>query len=487
MKRVVSTLDKIEKDLAAYEEERKRYNDGGVERLSTSLGKALERLGTLPPAEEGAAEQRSRADAFEDRIRALVEARGSLGAKSGLDSKSAGKLNALDTKLANLAIELSKFEGEGFSVFNERKRDRLSDKVAGVFKDLSVHPAENHVVAGLAERGAQLEATLQALAGSLNAAQAGAAETEAAIAALTEAPDHAEDLERVEQMAEVFKRGRHLFALDANHLRRIDGILDDAREQAETWRKLNAASLELRAKYSILLEGRKGVRLPMRRALDEAESWRPRYVETVEEFIGGAPAAVAEGIADAKAEAVEAVADQKPWLFSTYSSSLRARASHARNVAALYDVVAPDATPLSPLAAACDRELALEEEKLSEVIVRDNRAPGDGYTGSDQRELETFVRAQWAEHFPEEEVLAVRFPQEAFARTTAWRMESNQAQLTKIDHSELSVRVIVAAGLEAILYRVSITRLHLQAERLILRWNRPDPVPPGARMLTTNV
>ena len=51
MKRVVSTLDKVEKDLSALEEERKRYNDAAAERLAASVGKSPGR--GLPGADSG--------------------------------------------------------------------------------------------------------------------------------------------------------------------------------------------------------------------------------------------------------------------------------------------------------------------------------------------------------------------------------------------------------------------------------------------------
>jgi hypothetical protein len=484
VKRVVSTLDKIEKDLSALEEARKRYNDGVAQRLASSLGKAVERLEGLPSAEEGAAEQRARAEAFEGRIKTLVATHGSLGARSGLDSKAANKVNALDTKLGNLAQELAKFE-EGRSRFNERIQGRLEGKVKALEEELERLPQDNEVVAALLERGSELRSSFQALCADLGAEQAAAAETDAAIASLLAAPEYAGDVERAKQIVELFKRGRSLFALDALHFRRLDGLLDEARDLGTSWREARAAYESLRDTYALLLEnkGRWEILWP----LQEAERWLPMFSEVIDDFLSGARAAVAEGIADAKAEAALAVAEQRPWQFSTYSSELRSRASFARNVATLHDLAAPGAEPLTPLADACDQDLAQEEEQLAELIVNENRAPADAYTGSDQSELEAFVRAQWSEHFPDEEVLGLRFPQEAFARTTAWRMESSQPQLTKVDHSDLWIRVLVEAGAEVISYRALISRLHLESDRLTLRWSRPDPVPPGSRILRSNL
>lgn len=484
MKRVVSTLDKIEKDLSALEEARKRYNDSAAQRLSTSLEKALERLEGLPGAEEGAAEQRARADGFEARIRALVATHGSLGARSGLDSKLVNKVNALDTKLGNLSQELAKFQ-DGRSRFNERIRERLLGKLEKVAGELEALPAENEVVAGLAERLGGIRAEYEGLCADLGAAQEAAAETDAAIEALVTNSAYPGEVERAKQIVELFKRGRALFALDALHFRRPDGLLEEARELGASWREACAAYESLKDKYALLLEG-KG-RWEILWPLQEAERWQPKFSEAMEDFLSGAPGAVSEGISDALARAEAAVAKQEPWQFSGYSSELRARANFARNVATLHDLADPSAPPQITSVEACEQKLATQEEELAELIVRENRAPQDAYLGPDRRELEAFIRAQWAEHFPEEVLLEVRFPQEAFARTTAWRMEPHRPELKKVDYSELETRVIVERAPEGLLYRVTLSRLHLQDDRLILRWSRPDPAPPGSRMLLANL
>ncbi len=406
-----------------------------------------------------------------------------MGAKSGLDSKAAGRLNSLDTKLANLANELEK-QGERGS-FNDRQRERAGAKVEGLVKDLGAYPAENPVVAGLLERLREIEATLASHSASLSSAQASAAEEEAELERLESDPAFEGDLERVKHLCALFKTGRRYFALDANHFRRFDGAEDEARDQARRRLENAADYAELRARYELLVSAPES-RSAMKWTLREADEWLPRYSEILAAFLQDAPAAVKSAADEVVSLARLAVAERKHHPFSSGSSELRARARYARNVAELYDLCGAGA-PLTPAVEALEAELAGEEEQLAEEIVAANRAPEDAYTGSDRAELESFVRAQWAEHFPAEEVLGLRFPQEAFARTTAWRMESNQPQLSKVDHSDLWIRVLVGAGPEAILYRVLVSRLHLQADRLTLRWSRPDPVPPGSRMLRSNL
>lgn len=483
MKRVVSTLDKIEKDLSALEEERKRYNDGAADRLTASLGKALERLSGLPAAEEGAHEQRGRAEDFEARIRALVAEKGSLGARSGLGSKAAGRLNALDTKLSNLANELAK-QGER-GTFNDRQRERTAAKVAGLRDELEAFPSENPVVGGLAERLREIEASFAGLCQGLESAQADAAAEEEELQRLESDPAFASDLERVKHFCELFKTARRYFALDALHLRRADGVEEEARAQARRRQENLSDFAELRARYGLLAEAPRS-RSPMKWALLEGDEWLPRYREVLDRFLAEAPQAVTSAGDEARGLARTAVAERQHHPFSYEGSDLRSRARYARNVAELYDLC--QAGPaLTPAIEALEAELAGEEEQLAEEIVAANRAPANAYAGADRGELEVFARTQWAEHFPEEEVLGVRFPQEAFARTTAWRMETGQPQLTKVDHSDLWIRVLVAAGAEAVSYRVLISRLHLKGDRLTLRWSRPDPVPPGERILLANL
>ena len=69
----------------------------------------------------------------------------------------------------------------------------------------------------------------------------------------------------------------------------------------------------------------------------------------------------------------------------------------------------------------------------------------------------------------------------------AWRWDSGRKQAYKVDQSDLWICVVVERGEEAILYSAFLRKLHLEQDRMIIRWRRPERVPPSIRMQKGNL
>ncbi|MGE0711349.1 MAG: hypothetical protein AB7N76_08950 [Planctomycetota bacterium] len=476
-------LDKAEAKLAESEgESKKPYQDRTGESLERALERAHEQLKELPADGEGVADGLERAKQLQQRLRALIEAKGSLGARAFLGSKTATSLNYLDGRMTSNANQLAKLAQEGAS-FGDRDKDGLTKALADVDAKLAELPAENPIVQQLKKRQEEAKAAFGRLCSGLGAKKEAAADAEAARQALLSSPDFAKDVERVKALVETVAEDG-LFLLDAGYLRNpLDSqAFDQAKGIAEQWSSIAPEAQGFLAKYESLLRARAN---EMRFPLSELKERFPRLELRVQTFVSQAPAAAAAAAKEARELAAAAIGRKDHRAFSDILSPLHAKSAYVRRVAEL--AARLGIKELLAAAGALDDQLAAEEEKLAADIVAGNRAPKNAYARADRAALEAFVGEHWGKSFAKEEVLAVRFPNESFQRTVAWRWDSGRKQHYKVDQSDLWIRVLVAKGEEAVIYVALLRKLHLEDDRLILRWERPKHLPPSARMLRKNL
>ena len=483
LERAVSVLEKAEAKLAEYEGE-KHYSDRAGEGLERSLEQAQEKLAGLPPAGEGVGAASKRAEELSKRLRALILAKGSLGAQAFLGPKASANINTYDVQLKNFSAELEKYGADGKFDFNDRVKGRMQSQLQKLEEKLGEFPQDNVVVKSLVDRGKAARAELEAMSQDLGAALAARAKEEAERQALMDAPAFASDIERIGGLVETFKQ-TYLFTLDAGYLRNpLDGsTYEEALTLAGEWTHHAQTYRGLRAKYALFMNGRGSTSMMV--SLREADEWLPRFEAAIQTFQAGAPGLVAVTCQQARALAQKAVADKNHRAFSDFIGELAGKTAYVRRVAELHAKLG--GSGLASQAEALAKDLLDEQEKLAVDIVAGNRAPKDAYQGPDQAELEAFVRAQWAKHFADEEVVGVRFPNESFQRTVAWRWDSSKKQAYKVDQSELWIRVLVKSGDEALIYSCLLRRLHLDGDKLTIRWSRSKRVPPSERMLLANL
>lgn len=481
MARADKDLSKAEQTLAVYEQDQKPYKDRVAESLERSLGRTAEKLAKLPADGDGVAAALERLKSIRTRVAQLVQAKGTLGAKAMLGAKPAKKINYIVGRL-----DYAKQELDGFSQgkdFGDRDQDRLIKHLAGVKEELAELPADNAVVKQLAERLAGAERRLAGLRQGLGNAKAAAAEAEAARQALIDGPSFKQDVERVKQLSETFKEFG-LFQVDAGHLRNpLDTRTNEqACGIAEQWTQIDAEWKRFAERYASLATGKPN---SMFITYKQAQDYHRRMKEAIDSFRAKAPEAAKSAAAEARAMAAKAVAQRDHYAFSNFIGPLRGKRVHVERLAELAQLLGGGAG-LDALSKKLDADLQQEEEKLAEEIVAQNRAPADRYGGADRAQLEAFVRTQWKKHFPQERVLAVRFVEDAMGRTVAWRWDRARKQAYKVDHSSVRLVVVVERGDEAILYPSWVRKLHLENDRLILRWSRPKRIPPRMRMLRAN-
>jgi len=475
------SLAKTEAKIEAFEGEKRYTDQSGVslERALAGIEKKLARA-ELPAEGEGVSELRARLVKARERAAALVQAKGTLGAKSGLDHKSAKALNYLANTLMNLTNELSR---EG--ALTDRNKPRFERQVGEVKEGLAKFPADNPVVKGLLAKAQQVEAQLGGLKEAMAADKQEAAETVARLEAMMADPSYAKDTQRIKALVEVWKE-RYLWDLKARYLGKPwdTSSYEQVQEAARQWSAQRKEWQGYCVKYAELGESRRRGSHGVWALKGDAE-FLDEYAARIAVFFANGPTQVNASAAKARALAKAAVAEKDHRAFSGFDSAIQENLTRTQRVAELLVLLGgPDHRAVGK---ALESELAQEEEKLAGVIVAANRAPKDAYNGADGAELRSFVVAQWNKNFPKEEILTVRFPSEALSRTVAWRWDSSRKQHYKIDHSDMWIRVLIRKGEEAVIYRAIVRRLHLEKDRLILRWERPSRISPSSRMLAKNI
>ncbi|MEM1072675.1 MAG: hypothetical protein AAGH71_07635 [Planctomycetota bacterium] len=152
------------------------------------------------------------------------------------------------------------------------------------------------------------------------------------------------------------------------------------------------------------------------------------------------PDEIRSDLATARQQGADAVAQQKPLWFT---GGIPQVLGYAEDRLVLLAAIDPDA------ALQLDRELAqtrtdlkTQADSLRELIIRENRMPGDGFQGPDRDEAIEIARSAWNVQQQEYEVLAVRIPAEQWRRETKWTFSNGTWYFS--DKSRLQVRLFVA-------------------------------------------
>ena len=178
------------------------------------------------------------------------------------------------------------------------------------------------------------------------------------------------------------------------------------------------------------------------------------------------PQQIRADLAQADGIASEAVAQQKPLLFT---GGVPQAMGFAADKLILYRVLDPAAAPaLEQEVQAMKARLAERERSLAELIVQQNPLPPDRYTGSDREQVVAVAVDAWKHQQAEFTVLASRIPSMAWARETMWQYSNGTWYY--VDRSKLQVQLIVA-DLEndqrAVIQPVTVWMDHQKGDTLI--------------------
>ncbi len=419
-------------------------------------------------------------------------------AGADLDKKQAGLLSRTDTQLTNFDTQLDRFVSNP-AMYSERIDGEMKRRIEKQEEALKTLPADDAGVAKALAPLAAVKAKHAQVKGKLTEEKEAKADEKEEITKLVTAPEFAADLKTVENFVEMFttpnryKHDHYLFARWPGH-EMVEEMVGWGQGWSETQKKQAAlvAKYDKVAEYRGRLDGEvQQSQTAMTIALRNAKERFPAFESAVTAFTKESPAQIEKEAAALAAATKTAVEKQDFGAFTLWESALSQHRNRVQNIARIW---APLASPEERAriearvkAIAADTDAAAE--KLTEVIVRENRAPADKYGKGDRAELEKFVRGVWAKHFPAESILAVRFPSEAFERQTSWQYRAELKGFAKVDRSSMRAWVIVKDGAKrANLWPTTIYRMHLKGDSLELNWadRSSKGPPPTQRMLMAN-
>lgn len=93
--------------------------------------------------------------------------------------------------------------------------------------------------------------------------------------------------------------------------------------------------------------------------------------------------------------------------------------------------------------------------------------PEDKYQGDDKQKIKDMVRAEWKEHYPQDEILGMRIRMDDWERYTDKRWSDGSESWYTVDYSELQVLVFVKKDdKRATAWPINVTKDHKNNEKL---------------------
>lgn len=419
-------------------------------------------------------------------------------ASADLDKKQAGLLSRTGTQLTNLEGQLDRYAANP-TTYSERIDGEMKRRIEKQEEALKGLPGDDDEVKKELAHLEALKAKYAQVSGKLAAQKEAKAGEREEITALVTAPEFEADLTTVKNFAEMFMTPNryefehYLFERWPGH-EMVEEMVGWSQGWPETQKKHAAlvAKYDKVAAYKGRLEGPvQQAQVGMLIALREAKERYPGFESAIAAFAKAAPAEIEKEAAALAAATKTAVEKQDFGAFTRWESALSQHRNRVQNIARIWAPLASPAerTRIEARVKAIDADTAAAAEKLTEVIIRENRAPADKYAKGDRAELEKYVRGVWAKKFPAESILAVRFPAEAFERQTSWQYRPELNGFAKVDRSSMRAWVIVKDGAKrAILWPTALYRLHMKGDSLELNWadRSSKGPPPTQRMLLAN-
>ncbi|MEB3196472.1 MAG: hypothetical protein VKP62_04640 [Candidatus Sericytochromatia bacterium] len=122
--------------------------------------------------------------------------------------------------------------------------------------------------------------------------------------------------------------------------------------------------------------------------------------------------------------------------------------------------------------ALADAQKAVAERaaNFGEASAAAYRLPPERYSGADKAKLTALVRSSWQAKYPEDRILAIRFPKAAWKRDS--ELKRNATNWYKTDVSSLVVYVVVKTSATlATVYPAYLNKDHMQGDELLVGVN----------------
>jgi len=227
-------------------------------------------------------------------------------------------------------------------------------------------------------------------------------------------------------------------AASAEHDRLVKSYADLIRQQTPEGKQLESASEYFQEKWS---------------AFSAALA---KQKETLQ-------AQIEADITGAQAAAEEAVAKEKPLLFSSIVSR---QMSLAEEKLVLLEAIDPtEAAFIKERVANARQAVGRLPERLKDAIIATNGLPADLYSGLDREQLASIAKDAWSKVQPDAKVLDIRIPSRDWNRAVYWRHQTDSWY--KIDRSRLQVQLVVAHDDKlAVVRPVNLWKNHLEKDAI---------------------
>jgi len=220
------------------------------------------------------------------------------------------------------------------------------------------------------------------------------------------------------------------------------------------------------AAYEPLLQVTGGEKSWLHREFAELDEALGMFQEATTTYVADSERAISQAIAQAHQEADRAVRESNPTVFR---NGVANNLNVARDRLAMVEaIVGPEAPSYLELLTVVDDASAAIDGKLEGLIVQlvaEVRAPPEVYAGGEKEQLRRLVRAAWAESWPEEDILSIRFhnPDWETRRELVWDVD----RWREVHMAYLYVKVIVDSGSElATIYVAVVNKDHTRGGEL---------------------
>jgi hypothetical protein len=266
-------------------------------------------------------------------------------------------------------------------------------------------------------------------------------------------PGYDQDVARLKEMYKAYKDPRSVFANPAKAMTVVPKFNDEY-----------AFYKNLPQKYALPLKANKANSLQTwlrtnDRYLDKFNAYQDDYANKL-------PSLFDSELGKAVQMAEKARADNKPAFFKGGVAQRLQRASDLLSVLeAIKGETSPQVVSLTNKYQQEKKKIDAVETAMASELLASVLAPTDNYSGSDKSTLRGMIETEWKRVYPNDTIMAIRFPANDWKRTTAWKW--NNAGWYKVDTSALLAKVVVKTDATiATTYPAYINKNHLKSDAL---------------------
>jgi hypothetical protein len=279
------------------------------------------------------------------------------------------------------------------------------------------------------------------------------AQAQAKKADIANFPDYNQDVERLKAMYKNYKNPASVF----NNPAKAKAVVPLFHDEYAFYKSLPE-------KYALPLQANKANSLKTwlktnDQYLDKFKAYQDDYATTL-------PGLFESELDQAVNTAEQARAQNKPAFFKGGVAQRLERASDLLTVLeAIKGKDDPQVLALIGKYQAEKQKIDTVESAMAAELLASIQAPADAYSGADKAKLHGMIKNAWEKLYPEDEIMAIRFPVNTWNRTTSWKW--NNAGWYKVDTSALVAKVVIKTDANiATIYPAYINKNHMKGDVL---------------------